>query len=264
MAISLTEYGDYFKMLCKNHKSINHSDTDEHFYRMELEDILLETRGGVNPISCILESYDFGFYDATSDNVQKKRNGAFVIMGHVDDVNNYDEIASVRDECERIGCDFTKIMFQHKASKAVPVMRYFDMNTVEAQFVDVRAMNEFGIRFTFAVNSPEGNTVDADRWNDLNSIVIINDYGVVQLDGTLLKPEDRMKYKININGAEPYRHHTNSKQEPTGFQVTNKNRFVLDMPTQVDVRSFIENGYYIIEVTSNIGDINSAGLSYGY
>jgi hypothetical protein len=261
MGIKQSEYEAYFRMLSENHVDIKHTNSDKHFYRMELDEVLLGTRGGVNSISCVLESYDFNLSDSNSDNVLKKRSGAFMIVGKVSDIGNFTAIAAMRDKCEQIGDDFIKMMYRHKVSKLVPLMRYFDLNTVEAVFVDVKATKEYGMRFSFALESKEGNEIIANKWIDLNKIIIINNDGLVQMDGAFLPGSSRKTGEINNVPGVEYTFNTQSQVEPYDIEISDGNGYVLGIPDQADVQ-IIHNGitgFYEIKITSDFTDLK---LSY--
>jgi hypothetical protein len=263
MAIKLSEYEAYFRLLSENHVELRHSLTNKHFYRMELEEILVGTRGGINSISCILESYDFGYEDAKSDNVQKKRNGSFIIMGKVKDIGNFAEITQMREKCEQIGDDFIKIMYRHKVSKLVPLMRYFDMNSVSAQFADNIALKEYGMRFSFSLQSADGNEVTVNRWANLNSILIVNDDGIVQMDGRFITRVVRKAVNLTLEGGEdPYIYNTASQEKPYDIEITDENGYIIGIPSQLDVQIMLNEGtgFYEIWITGSLPGV--VELSY--
>ncbi|NQU53584.1 MAG: hypothetical protein HQ522_13705, partial [Bacteroidetes bacterium] len=52
----------YFENLARKHKSILHTDTDKHFFRMEIDEVLAGiNRTDVAYPMLILEGYGFGF-----------------------------------------------------------------------------------------------------------------------------------------------------------------------------------------------------------
>jgi hypothetical protein len=254
MAIKLSEYKAYFRTLSQYHKEIGHSETEQHFYCMELEEVLMAARGGINPISCILESYDASFEDSNSDNVMKKRNGAFIIMGKVSDISNFEEITEVREKCEAIGDDFIKMMYRHKVSKQVALLRYFDFPNVESQFVDVKPMNETGMRFSFSILSQEGNEIDTTKWNSLDSVIVVNADNLVHLNGQVLPRTVRKNVLLTLPGGEdPFIYETLSREEPYDIEITDENGYILGIPGQVDARIVLsDTGFYEIHLVTGI------------
>lgn len=99
----------YFEQLARSHKDIAHTDSDKHFFRFELEEMLTGMRSKINYPALVLEGYDFEFTDEKSDNVHKRLNCAFMILGKVNDKGEFDLIHNLWDRLEEIGNEIMNV-----------------------------------------------------------------------------------------------------------------------------------------------------------
>ncbi len=84
---------DYFKRIAVEHRQIQHDDTHNHFYRFEVDEVL----SGIHSLrypALILEGYRFSFGDQKADNPVKKRQGAFILLDHVTDPGDHDQVST--------------------------------------------------------------------------------------------------------------------------------------------------------------------------
>lgn len=153
---------EYCKQLATEHAYIRHTDSEKHFYRFELEEVLTGLQNVKYP-AMILEGYRFGFRDAKSDNPIKIRSGAFILIGHVGDPGDYVAVHEMWDLMEEIGDD---ILARIKADKRVitaPVYG-FDIENVTATLIQNELDNTYGIRFLFDIDCQMSMDVDAEKW----------------------------------------------------------------------------------------------------
>ena len=138
---------------------------------MEIDEVLAGiNRTDVKHPYFILESYDFDYGDNKSDNLLKKRNGAFVLLGHVDDATDNDAIQEVRNRMEAIG---DEIMIKIKADKRNPLIkavRDINLDEVKGVLISNEIDNNHGLRFTFSISSPLSTDVNPDKWLPEGSI----------------------------------------------------------------------------------------------
>jgi hypothetical protein len=164
MSATFTDIVTYFRTLAEQHIEIGHSAAEKHFYRYELEEVL----GGLNQMNypaLILEGYRYGFRDNKSDNVLKERTGAFILLGHVKDLGDYDAIHELLDKLETISDDIFARIKSDKRNPAVAAVRDFDLNSVDAALILNEHDKNYGIRFNFTIVSPRPMDVDPDKWN---------------------------------------------------------------------------------------------------
>ena len=159
----------YFRTLATQHVDIGHSDTDKHFYRFELDEVLTGLKK-VNYPALILEGYRYSLTDKQSDNVLKERSGAFMLLGHLNDIGDYDAMHQLWDKLEMI-CD--DIIVRIKSDKRNPVataIRDFDLGSVNVALIANENDKNYGIRCTFTISSPLPTDVNPEKWNFASNI----------------------------------------------------------------------------------------------
>jgi hypothetical protein len=157
---------NYFENLARKHKSILHTDTDKHFFRMEIDEVLAGiNRTDVAYPMLILEGYGFGFTDNRSDNLLKNRQGAFILLDHLSDISNHNLIHQKWDELEEIATDIIVKIKSDKRNPLTPVVRNFDYDNINASLLLNEIGNDVGIRVTYTITSPVETQVNTDKWN---------------------------------------------------------------------------------------------------
>ena len=164
----MTNFSDlvnYFEGLARRHKSILHTDQKKHFFRFEIDEVL----AGINDPDAnypmlIMEGYMFDYTDNHSDNILKNRRGAFVLLDHVDDISDYNEVHGRWDALEIIGDQILAKIKADKRNPLTPVVRSFNLASVEARLIQNELGSDAGIRYTFAISSPAPTDVDPDEW----------------------------------------------------------------------------------------------------
>lgn len=164
MAAEFADLVSYFERLAREHIEIKHSASEKHFYRFEVEELLVGMITKIKYPALVLEGYDFMYQDSGSDNVIKKRNGAFMLLTHVTDPLDFNAIAQAIDRMEKIGDDILVRMRADKASRAVPVLRGFNIYESDGLMLKVAQTGQYGLRFSFSLSSPVNNNVDTARW----------------------------------------------------------------------------------------------------
>lgn len=164
MAAKFSDLVTYFETLATKHVNILHSAGEKHFYRFELDEVIAGLCTDLNYPALILESYDFNYSESNSDNIRKKRSGAFILIDLVKDLKDYDRIHQVWDEMEVIGEDILVKMKADKESRLVPVLRGFNINECEGIPLSVIKLGQHGVRFSFNLESAVNNTIDPDKW----------------------------------------------------------------------------------------------------
>ena len=155
----------YFENLARLHKDIGHTDSEKHFFRMEVDEVL----GGINRTDVkypflILEGYSYDFTDDKSDNLLKNRRGAFMLIDHVSDQTDFESIQSAWENMEKIGDELLVKMKADKRNPLAPAIRDFDFSTVEASLLANESDGNYGIRFTYVLTSLQSNEVNTDKW----------------------------------------------------------------------------------------------------
>lgn len=164
----MTNFSDlisYFEGLARRHKSILHTDSEKHFFRFEIDEILAGINNpDVHYPMLIMEGYMFDYTDNRSDNIQKNRRGAFVLLDHVNDMSDYAAVHQKWDALEIIGDQLLARMKTDKRNPLTPVVRSFDFASVEARLIMNELGSDAGIRYTFAISSAAPSDVNPDQW----------------------------------------------------------------------------------------------------
>ena len=165
MAAKFSQLVSYFENLARLHKDIGHTDSEKHFFRMEVDEVL----GGINRTDVkhpflILEGYGYDFTDDKSDNLLKNRRGAFMLIDHVSDQTDFEAIQAVWENMEEIGDELLVRMKADKRNLLQPAIRDFDFATVEASLLSNELEGNYGIRYTYVLTSPRSNEVNPDKW----------------------------------------------------------------------------------------------------
>ena len=155
----------YFENIARNHVDIRHSDSEKHFFRMEIEEVI----GGINRTDVkfpllILEAYSFSLSDSRSDNLLKNRSGAFILLDHISDPSDFDQIHEKWDNLEQIGTEIAIRLKHDKQSRLIPVIRDFNFDSLDATLIMNEVGSDIGIRFTYNIISPVTNDINPDKW----------------------------------------------------------------------------------------------------
>ncbi|MCY1720154.1 hypothetical protein OU798_07360 [Prolixibacteraceae bacterium Z1-6] len=157
----------YFSNLATKHKSILHSESEKHFFRMEIDEVLAGTmRSDTAYPFLALEGFSYDFTDNRSDNLVKNREGGFILLDHISDMSDFAAIHQKWDELEEIGDDLLLKIKADKRDPVISVVNNFDFNSVKATLILNEISKTVGIRYLFTINSAMSNDVDPSRWNE--------------------------------------------------------------------------------------------------
>jgi hypothetical protein len=163
--MNFTDLIAYFETLARQHRDIRHSDQEKHFFRFEVDEVLAGiNRTDVSYPMLVLEGYNFGFTDQNSDNLIKNRSGAFILLGQITDPSDYGQVHQVWDQLEQLGDDILVRIRSDKQSRQVPVVRDFNLDSVQASLLINAYGNNAGIRYTFTISSVQPSFVDPEKW----------------------------------------------------------------------------------------------------
>lgn len=153
----------FFEKLAKEHVAIQHSDTQKHFFRLELDEVFTSLPQSAKFPLFVLESYAYSLSDNKSDNFMKVRTGAFMIIEKVTDIGNFNQIHQKWDDLEEIGDDIIARIRQEKRTANSPV-RNFNVDSVEANLIMNGGNNTVAIRYTYELESRFDEVVNPDKW----------------------------------------------------------------------------------------------------
>lgn len=165
-----SDVADYFEKLAENHVEINHTNTEKHFFRLELDELLTALPTTANFPALILEGYDIALSDPLSDNAMKKRNGAFVLMEHLPDPGDYQDIDEKWDFLEEIADDIIALMKEDSKDRTNPAklpIRSIDLDSITGTLFI--SGNTIGIRYTYAIEGRFNSEVNTKKWKHLQN-----------------------------------------------------------------------------------------------
>lgn len=166
MKAKFADLVSYFENLAASHTALKHTPEEKHFFRFELEEMLTGMRSGVNYPAIILEGYDFNFVDGDSDNVHKRINCGFMVIGKVSDKGDYDAIHTLWDTLEEIGDEIIIRILHDKRLKKTDCLAYFHTRNVSgAPLTDINLIH-YGFRYEFQLTWPLSNDIDPEVWQD--------------------------------------------------------------------------------------------------
>lgn len=155
----------YFENIAKSHLDILHTETEKHFFRFELDEVLQGiNRTDVAYPMLILEGYNYNYTDNNSDNILKNRSGAFILLDHCPDFSDYQKVHEIWDKLEAIADDILIRIKSDKRNPAAKVVRGFEFSSVESNLIANEIGNAIGIRISFTMSSPVQTQVDKKRW----------------------------------------------------------------------------------------------------
>ena len=145
------------KTLAEQHRLLQHSENELHYFRGELEEFYVGLRNKVNFPAMVVEGYELNYSED-----KKQLETSFFIAQDYKEQNDYDEIDRAFDLCERIGESVAKrLMAEADDLNCQSVV--LD-NAVQMQHETEKYV---GMRFNFTVIYPFCDSVGGDDWNDL-------------------------------------------------------------------------------------------------
>ena len=142
----INSYVEYFRTLATEHKEIND------FYMMDINEPLAVLRSNIKYPSLILTSLSGNFEASNLDNILDSINAGFLIVGHLDQIDDFSGELLVRGRMKQIGTDIiARMLHDHMkcellALKAIPG---FNINSVSYEMLGPVFDNDFGVMFSY-------------------------------------------------------------------------------------------------------------------
>jgi hypothetical protein len=144
----INSYIEYFRTLAREHKEIND------FYMMDINEPLDALRSTIKYPSLILTSLSGTFEASNLDNILDSVNGGFLIIGHLDQIDNFSAEIQLVSKMKQIGTEvIARMLYDHLkceplALKAIPG---FNINSVNYEILGPVFDNDFGLLFSFTL-----------------------------------------------------------------------------------------------------------------
>jgi len=142
----INSYVEYFRTLAREHKEIND------FYMMDINEPLDALRSTIKYPALILTSLSGTFEASNLDNILDSVNGGFLIIGHLDQIDDFSAEMQLVSKMKQIGTDVIARMLHDYlkcellAQKAIPG---FDINSVSYEMLGPVFDNDYGFMFSF-------------------------------------------------------------------------------------------------------------------
>ena len=142
----INSYVEYFRTLATQHKKIND------FYMMDINEPLAALRSNIKYPALILTSLSGNFEASNLDNILDSINAGFLIIGHLDQIDDFSGELLVLAKMKQIGTDIiARMLHDHMkcellTQKAIPG---FNINSVSYEMLGPVFDNDFGFIYSF-------------------------------------------------------------------------------------------------------------------
>ena len=158
----INSYVEYFRTLAREHKEIND------FYMMDINEPLDALRSKIKYPALILTSLSGNFEASNLDNILDVVNGGFLVIGHLDQVDDFSGEMQLVSKMKQIGIDIIARMLhdylkcEPLAMKAIPG---FNINSVSYEMLGPVFDNDFGVMFSFKLLDCLDVEYDSEKWD---------------------------------------------------------------------------------------------------
>lgn len=168
MSVDYKELETYFKALAENHVYIKHTDTEKHFYRIDVEEYLTTEPEVVYPYLS-LERAEFNLSAQNNDNISNNRTVAFMLVNNFEE-GDYNSVNEIYSETEQVAIDIiNRIIKDVEEINHKSLLRDVQVSGISLQHLPMHPINNTcGVRVILPIQSEYTKTVDADKWNDLS------------------------------------------------------------------------------------------------
>ena len=158
----INSYVEYFRNIASEHKEIND------FYMMDINESLAALRSNIKYPALILTSLSGNFDASNLDNILDSINAGFLIIGHLDQIDDFSGELLVLARMKQIGTDIIARMLHDYMKcelltmKAIPG---FNINSVSYEMLGPVFDNDFGMMVSFKLLDCIGLEFDSSNWN---------------------------------------------------------------------------------------------------
>ena len=142
----INSYVEYFRILAREHKEIND------FYMMDINEPLDALRSSIKYPALILTSLSGNFEASNLDNILDSINAGFLIIGHLDQIDDYSGELLLLARMKQIGTDIiARMLHDHLKCEplAVKAIPGFNINSVSYEMLGPVFDNDFGLLYSF-------------------------------------------------------------------------------------------------------------------
>ena len=142
----INSYVEYFRTIATEHKEIND------FYMMDINEPLAALRSNIKYTTLILTSLSGNFEASNLDNILDLINGGFLVIGHLNQIDDFSGELQLISKMKQIGTDIiARMLNDHLKCEplTVKVIPGFNINTVTYEILGPIFDNDFGVIFSF-------------------------------------------------------------------------------------------------------------------
>lgn len=157
----ISSYIEYFRRLAAEHKEING------FYMMDINEPLDALRSTVRYPALILTSLTGNLEAPNLDDILEVINGGFLIIGHLNQVDDFPSEMMLISKMKQIGIDIiSRMLHDHLQCEplAVKSIPGFNINSVNFETLGPVFDNDFGLLFSFKIQDCLDLEYHSEKW----------------------------------------------------------------------------------------------------
>ena len=168
--VNTNEYISYFRTIATNNKAIAHTNTEKHFYRIDISEVLEALRSDINYPALLLENHSGQIIDALSDNPKDSVNFGFAVVKAVDNrTDNYTDVENALSACHDICRQIISKMWKD-AKRQDTIVQSIDLNTVTYEKVGPVFDNCYGYRVSGSIIAKADIYFNTAEWNNEQNV----------------------------------------------------------------------------------------------
>ena len=160
----INSYVEYFRKIAAEHKEIND------FYMMDINEPLAALRSNIKYPALILTSLSGNFEASNLDNILDSINAGFLIVGHLDQVDDFSGEILILSKMKQIGTDIIARMLNDYLKcelLTVKAILGFNINSVSYEMLGPVFDNDYGMMFSFKLIDNLSLELDPSKWDGL-------------------------------------------------------------------------------------------------
>ena len=142
----INSYVEYFRTIASEHKEIND------FYIMDINEPLAALRSNIKYPALILTSLSGNFEASNLDNILDLINGGFLIIGHLDQIDDFSGEMQLISKMKLIGTDIiVRMLRDHMRCELLTLKGIpgFNINSVSYEMLGPVFDNDYGVMYSF-------------------------------------------------------------------------------------------------------------------
>jgi len=157
----INSYVEYFRTIAREHKEIND------FYMMDINEPLAALRSNINYPALVLTSLSGNFEASNLDNILDLINGGFLIIGHLDKIDDFSAEMKLVSKMKQVGNDIIARMLydylkcEPLTLKAIPG---FNINSVGYEMLGPVFDNDYGVMYSLKLQVCIDLEYDSSKW----------------------------------------------------------------------------------------------------